>query len=718
MSREIFALDIGTRKVMGIVASDAGGELRAADVETIEHSSRPMLDGQVHSIDEVVAGVKRIKQALESRLNKELNFAGVAVAGRNLQTHKMRVSRTLDSLDEISSGAVRSLELEAVSGIISSGRTDLRNFYCVGYSPVYYELDGLRIQDLAGHRGRCIACEVIATFLPSVVLDSIFSVLKKSGLEAANITLEPIAAINAIVPEEMRRLNIVLVDVGAGTSDLAISKDGVVFAYGMVPEAGDEITECICGNYLVDFETGEKIKRAVSSSPEISFKDIWDRPHTVSSGEVMELIRPSVGKLASSIAVSALELNGCVPQAVIAVGGGALTPGLLEALAEKFGLPGHKVGIRLPGAIKGLADPTGKLTGPEAVTPVGIAQMTASGRGLAFVNVTVNGKKVTLPDLAQKKDILGALSTAGCLYDKKLYPRAGLALTCEVDGEFKTVKGTVGEPAVITLNGELVDSLSSPVKDGDVIELTEARDGADAKAVVGDILNPAAVKVIFNNGIMDAAAPVFCNGVEAGLSDDLPDRAKLSTGPLTARRVLRMAGVDTCKLSERHILVNVNGTPRVLSQRNYTLKVNTRQVEPECAICPGDVIEFSSDLPMFYRVRDVIDIPEGPDSITVNINGSDVVMGISKAQVFMNGREVKSDEFLIDGADITVYHSRRQQVLLSEVFKYFEVDPAKVFGKRMRFFVDDAPAGFTTRVPDGARVKILFEDRNQSGGMK
>jgi hypothetical protein len=78
----------------------------------------------------------------------------------------------------------------------------------------------------------------------------------------------------------------------------------------------------------------------------------------------------------------------------------------------------------------------------------------------------------------------------------------------------------------------------------------------------------------------------------------------------------------------------------------------------------------------------------------------------------MNGREVNKDEFLIDGADITLYYSKQHQVLLSEIFKYIDVDATKVLGKRMRFFVDDEPAGFTTNVPDGAQVKIVFEDRN------
>ena len=78
-----------------------------------------------------------------------------------------------------------------------------------------------------------------------------------AGLEVANLTLEPIAAINVAIPEKFRMLNIGLIDVGAGTSDICITKDGkYLVAYGMIPMAGDELTEIISKQYLVDFDMG------------------------------------------------------------------------------------------------------------------------------------------------------------------------------------------------------------------------------------------------------------------------------------------------------------------------------------------------------------------------------------------------------------------------------------------------------------------------------
>jgi len=441
-------------------------------------------------------------------------------------------------------------------------------------------------------------------------------------------------------------------------------------------------------------------------------KDIWDRAHTVKSARVRELIRPAVRKLAASIAVTALELNGGTPQAIVAVGGGSLTPGLLEEIAGQCGLPAQKVGIRLPKAIKGLHDTTGKLTGPEAVTPIGIAHMTGAGQGLQFINVTVNGMKIKLIDLSQKKDVLGALSFSGVMRRKKLYPRTGLALSVEVDGEFRTIKGTMGVPSKIMINGVPAGSLTAKISDGDTIELVEAIDGCDAAAPVSAVVKVPPVRVIFNNNVVSVTAAVAMNGHEAALETLLVDRAHITVSPVTIRRLLQQQGAAIGDLSERQILVNINQTPRVLPQRNYTLKLNRRTVDLDAPVAYGDVIEFSAEQPTFYRIKDVVDIPEGSDRVQVSVNGRDIDMYIQKVQVFMNGREVNPDEFLIDGADITVYYSKQHQVLLSEIFKYIDVDATKVLGKRMRFFVDDEPAGFTTSVPNGAQVKIVFEDRN------
>ncbi len=709
--KEIFALDIGTRKVMGIIARKNEDIIEILDVEVIEHSSRPMFDGQIHSIDEVAKIVKLIRERLESRLNKKLTQVGIAVAGRNLVTYKSRVGKVFDFKQEITQDLVRELELEAVDNIVSDSGKDLSEFYCVGYSPVYYELDSNRISNLIGHNAKSIAAEVIVTFLPRLVLDSMFSVLKKNGLEATNITLEPISAINAIIPAEMRNLNIVLVDIGAGTSDLALTKDGVIFAYGMVPEAGDEITERISEVLLVDFATAEKIKRSLSTLNEIEYEDIWGRLRHTHSASLKQFLMPSVKRLAELIAKAGLELNGGIPQAVVAVGGGSLTFNLMEELASSFGLPLDKVGIRLPQAIKNIKDAHKKLTGPEAVTPIGIAQMTANIQGLRFIEVEVNAKKFKILDFYQKKDIMGAIAISGVLNDKKLYARPGMALTVKVNGELKVIKGTMGEPARIFLNSRLAASLSEKINDADKIEFQGAVDGQDGVAMIRDLVQIEPQAVIFNQEILHIVAPIIMDGVEVSLGAAVYDRAQISHSILKVKDVLKFKDIKLEDLSERQVLVNINGMPKILTQRNFTLLVNNNTADLNTEVKENDALEFISQTPTFYRIKDIIDLPEGQKKLNINVDGKDLEIVVEPVQVFMNGHQVRPEEFVIDGADIRVYSLRERQILLSEIFRYIDFDPQRAVGKRIKILVNDQPAGFTTPLKEGARVNIILEDR-------
>ena len=125
----------------------------------------------------------------------------------------------------------------------------------------------------------------------------------------ASLTLEPIAAINMAIPEKFRLLNIALVDVGAGTSDISIVKDGSIIAFGMIPLAGDEVTEAIAKKYLTDFETAEYIKRACERKKSVSFKDIFGSKIQVTKEDIAQISEDAVKNITKNIADRILELD-------------------------------------------------------------------------------------------------------------------------------------------------------------------------------------------------------------------------------------------------------------------------------------------------------------------------------------------------------------------------------------------------------------------------
>ena len=398
--RPQLSLDIGTRKVVGLLTIAGPKGLKIIAAEKVEHATRAMFDGQIHDVEQVALVVSRIVQKLQAKAGEPLTEASVAAAGRALRTFKGTASRELTGLIELTHDVVFAMELEAVQAAQTAmaaaleHREQPQDYHYVGHSTMGARLDGLAIGNLVGQRGNLAELDVIATFLPRGVVDSLQAVLQRCGLEMTGLTLEPIAALGVAVPQSMRHLNLVLVDIGAGTSDIAITSKGSVTAYDMVPIAGDEITEALSETYLLDFTVGEALKRQIGSKAELSFTDILGQKHKLAAPEMIANLQPAVTKLAAQIADRVLGLNGGPPQAILLVGGGSLTPGLTGALAAAVGLPASRVAVRGRDAVAGVEGAQGLLSGPDAITPIGIAVASRNRSTLGFHLIHVNERSV------------------------------------------------------------------------------------------------------------------------------------------------------------------------------------------------------------------------------------------------------------------------------------------------------------------------------------
>lgn len=200
----VFALDIGTHGVVGLVGErtpQGGLKIKYAEIE--EYRQRAMLDGQIHDIPVVAQAVERVKAKLQKKIKKTLTEVAVAAAGRALKTVCTRAGKDISFLTAVREEDVLSLQIQAVQearSLLAGEENRALNFYCVGYSVMQYFLDGNTIGNLIGQRGSRIEAESIATFLPRVVVDSLYAVLELVDLKVASLTLEPVAAISAIIP--------------------------------------------------------------------------------------------------------------------------------------------------------------------------------------------------------------------------------------------------------------------------------------------------------------------------------------------------------------------------------------------------------------------------------------------------------------------------------------------------------------------------------------
>ena len=227
----IFGLDIGTRSIVGTVGYKDGNKFIVVAQRSKEHETRAMLDGQIHDIHRVGETIREVKEMLEIAVGQKLREVCIAAAGRVLRTITTHVDQEFDSEKSIAEEDVlalisRGIE-HAYEEFMKSNDSELK-FYCVGYSIVRYFMNGYPMGNLEDHKAKSIGADLIATFLPDDVVDGLYKAVEIAGLTVANLTLEPIAAIAVAIPEKYRMLNMALVDVGAGTSDISITQGEVL----------------------------------------------------------------------------------------------------------------------------------------------------------------------------------------------------------------------------------------------------------------------------------------------------------------------------------------------------------------------------------------------------------------------------------------------------------------------------------------------------------
>lgn len=500
----IFALDIGTRSIIGMVGIVEEDKVRIIAIDKEEHTERAMIDGQIENIEKVTTLARKVKKRLEEKVNFQLERVCVAAAGRALRTKRAEFEINLPGKQVIDDEIISRLEAGAISKVEeafdaeNSAREDMRRFYLVGYTVCQYYLDEYRISSLKDHRGQDVKVDLIATFLPSEVVESLYTTMNKIGLEVVSVTLEPIAAINAAIPENLRLLNLVMVDIGAGTSDIAACTGGSVTGYTMATVAGDEVTEAVMREYLVDFGTAEAMKAQIEQEEVITFTDILGFERKASREEVLQCIQSTSEVLCKEIAAKVLEVNGGAPSALFLAGGGSKLTGLREGITAALQMDANRVAVAGNNfRISAFSDEY-DLNNPEYATPLGIT----ISSGLNLINdsfrVTLNGRPAKL-FRSGSFTALNLLMMNGYSF-QDILGRPGTSLPVTVNGKRKVFYGTAAQPASLFINKK-EGKLSTVINAGDCIDFVPSIPGIPASPCLGDIEGASECLEITLNGV-------------------------------------------------------------------------------------------------------------------------------------------------------------------------------------------------------------------------
>lgn len=681
----VFGLDIGTRSIVGTVGYLGSDRFHVLAQRFKEHETRAMLDGQIHDIGKVGETIRQVKEQLEEDLNRRLTEVCIAAAGRVLRTVTTHVEQSFEQEHEVTEEDVYSLSTMGVERAYEefqkTNDTDMK-FYCVGYTPMRYYMNGYQIGNLEGHKVKSMALDLIATFLPDDVVDGLYKAVELAGLHVANLTLEPIAAIQVAIPEKFRMLNMALVDVGAGTSDISITKDGTITAYGMIPVAGDSLTDILVQHCLVEFDTAERIKREAGVKETVEYEDIMGLPQTISAEEVAALLEEHVNGMAKQVADCIRELNGeKAVSAVFVVGGGGMIPGYTEALAKELGIVKERVAIRGQEVLRAIEfENQDSRQDSMMVTPVGIC-LSYYEQSNNFIFVEFNGKRIKLYDNGKLTVADAAVQSE--FSNEDLFPKRGRALTFSVNGKSRIVRGVQGEAALIRVNGENAD-IHSQVHNGDHIEMVPSTAGDEAVLELGKLTE------------LSEQLHVIVNGTKINL-------------PKTALVNGKMENEFYLIREEDEITVQNSYTVREIADfmdvpLGGGILVNDTPAKPETRIYENFTLSWNAE-------TDETEELSGADGTAEAVSGtpaeSTVGVGSNTAPEAGNTGENARVTVIVNGMPVTL--TGKVNYVFVDVFSFIEFDLSKPAGRNIVTRLNGRNAEYMEPLNEGDVLEIYWE---------
>lgn len=681
----VFGLDIGTRSIVGTVGYLGSDRFHVLAQRVKEHETRAMLDGQIHDIGKVGETIRQVKEQLEEDLNRRLTEVCIAAAGRVLRTVTTHVEQSFEQEHEVTEEDVYSLSTMGVERAYEefqkTNDTDMK-FYCVGYTPMRYYMNGYQIGNLEGHKVKNMALDLIATFLPDDVVDGLYKAVELAGLHVANLTLEPIAAIQVAIPEKFRMLNMALVDVGAGTSDISITKDGTITAYGMIPVAGDSLTDILVQHCLVEFDTAERIKREAGVKETVEYEDIMGLPQTIYAEEVAALLEEHVNGMAKQVADCIRELNGeKAVSAVFVVGGGGMIPGYTEALARELGIVKERVAIRGQEVLRAIEfENADSRQDSMMVTPVGIC-LSYYEQSNNFIFVEFNGKRIKLYDNGKLTVADAAVQSE--FSNEDLFPKRGRALTFSVNGKSRIVRGIQGEAALIRVNGENAD-IHSQVHNGDHIEMVPSTAGDEAVLELGKLAE------------LSEQLHVIVNGTRINL-------------PKTALVNGRLENEFYLIREEDEITVQNSYTVREIADfmdvpLGGGILVNDTPAKPETRIYENFTLSWKSEM------DGAEELPETEDTTEANPETheeSTVGEGGGTASETENLGENTRMTVIVNGMPVAL--TSKVNYVFVDVFSFIEFDLSKPAGRNIVTRLNGRNAEYMEPLKEGDVLEIYWE---------
>ena len=251
----IVGLDIGTTKIAAIV----GRRSEHGKIDILGHGKTESIGvkrGVVSNIENTVQSIKTAVEEAEQKSGVEIKYVNVGIAGQHIKSVQHRGNMIRENGEiEISQNDIDTL-LHSMYNLNMSPGEEI-----IDVIPQEYIVDGEKeIRQPVGMLGNKLEANFHIIIGQTTAAKNIYKCVKKAGLEVVDLILEPIASSVAVLSEEEKEAGVVLVDIGGGTTDIAIFQDGIIRHTAVIPLGGDVITEDVKEGCTIIRKHAEELK--------------------------------------------------------------------------------------------------------------------------------------------------------------------------------------------------------------------------------------------------------------------------------------------------------------------------------------------------------------------------------------------------------------------------------------------------------------------------
>lgn len=350
----IVGLDVGTTKICAVVGEVVKGDLEFRGIST--SASRGLRKGVVVNIEAAVQSIRDAVKAAESSAGAEINSVYIGISGGHIK-----------GFNSYGATGVRGKEVSDVDvdRVIDSAKAvyvplDREVLHVI---PTGYTLDGQNgIRDPIGMIGRRLEAKVYILTGAITSVQNLLKCCEEAGIEVSDIVFEPLASADAVLTDDERDLGVAVVDIGGGTTDIVIFKDGWLRHSSVLAVGGNHFTNDVAVGLRISVSEAERVKKSlgdVTADTAVDTSEIRivqeGQERKILRSRLSGIIQPRAEELLDLIRAELIACSGydIASTGVVLTGGGALLEGLDRMAETLLGLP---VRIGFPRDIRGCAD--------------------------------------------------------------------------------------------------------------------------------------------------------------------------------------------------------------------------------------------------------------------------------------------------------------------------------------------------------------------------